>query len=221
MSTAAPLPTVAGATDCWKRIGIWGDRSCPELQEHIHCRNCPVYSDSAARLLDAPVPDSYLAANARHYAQAKTEARPGAHSVVIFRLATEWLALPTAVFREIAPTRAIHSLPHRTDRVVTGVANIRGELLVCVSLASALGIATEAAAGSRLAVVSREGSRFVFPADEIAGLHRYDPPDLSPVPATLAHAQAVYTRGILTWQDRPVGVLDDQLLFHTLNRSLA
>lgn len=208
------------ANDCWKRIGIWGDRTCPELKQHIHCRNCPVYSESAARLLDAPVPASYLAQNARHYAQAKTVTRPGARSVVIFRLASEWLALPTAVFREIATPRPIHSLPHRRDRVVTGVANIRGELLVCVSLAAALGIDGTPGADARLAVVSRGSDRFVFPADEIAGLHRFDDEDLAPVPATLAHAQAVYTRGILPWQNRAVGALDDELLFHTLNRSL-
>ncbi|MBI5769837.1 MAG: purine-binding chemotaxis protein CheW [Verrucomicrobia bacterium] len=211
----------AAAHDCWKRIGTWGDRSCPELKLHIHCRNCPVYSEAAARLLDAPVPEAYLAQNARHYAQAKTVARPGTRSAVIFRLAGEWLALPTAVFREIATPRPVHSLPHRRDRVVLGVANIRGELLVCVSLAAALGIPGQAPAGLRLAVMAREGARFVFPADEVAGLHRFDDADLAPVPATLAHAQAVYTRGILGWNGRPVGVLDDQLLFHTLNRSLA
>lgn len=212
--------STAPVKDCWKHIGIWGDRSCPELKQHIHCRNCPVYSDSAARLLDSEVPDSYLTGNARHYAQAKTEVRPGANSVVIFRVATEWLALPTAVFREIAPPRPVHSLPHRRDRVVTGVANIRGELLVCVSLAAALGIVTEPAAGARLAVLSRGSDRFVFAADEIAGLRRFDDANLAPVPATLAHAQAAYTRGILDWEGRPVGVLDDELLFYTLNRSL-
>ena len=210
----------ATSHDCWKRIGIWGDRTCPELKQHIHCRNCPVYSENAARLLDAEVPEAYLTQNARHYAQAKAELRPGARSALVFRLAGEWLALPTAVFREIATPRPVHSLPHRTDRVVLGVANIRGELLVCVSLAAALGIAGGPGAGARLAVMGREGARFTFPADEIAGLHRFDDADLSPVPATLAHAQAVYTRGILTWQGRPVGVLDDQLLFHTLNRGL-
>ena len=30
--------------DCWNRIGIHGDKSCPLLAEHIHCRNCSVYS---------------------------------------------------------------------------------------------------------------------------------------------------------------------------------
>ena len=38
--------------DCWNRIGIHGDKSCPLLAEHIHCRNCSVYSAAATRLLD-------------------------------------------------------------------------------------------------------------------------------------------------------------------------
>ncbi|MCW1245836.1 chemotaxis protein CheW, partial [Pseudomonas sp. SAICEU22] len=38
--------------DCWNRIGVHGDKSCPLLAEHIHCRNCSVYSAAATRLLD-------------------------------------------------------------------------------------------------------------------------------------------------------------------------
>lgn len=213
----------AASLDCWKRIGIWGDRSCPELKQHVHCRNCPVYGAGAVSLLDTEVSADYLTEQARRYAREKELARPGARSVVVFRLATEWLALPTAVFREIAPLRPVHVLPHRSDRIVRGVTNIRGELLVCVSLAAALGLGAEPgnAGGARLAVVSRGNDRFAFAADEIAALHRYDDADLSPAPATIAHAQATYTRGLLAWQGRPVGVLDDQLLFYTLNRSLA
>jgi chemotaxis-related protein WspD len=209
--------------DCWKRIGIWGDRSCPELKTYLHCRNCPVYSAGAVRLLDAEVSDAYLAGHARHYAEAKREVRHGARSAVIFRVVGEWFALATTVFREIAPMRPVHSLPHRRDRIVTGLVNIRGELLVCISMAATLGLAGEAGQDrtARLAVVSRESDRFVFVADEIAGLHRFDEVDLGPVPATLAHARAAYTRGILTWRERPVGVIDDQLLFYTLNRNLA
>ena len=210
-------------TDCWKRVGIWGDRSCPELKVHLHCRNCPVYSAGATRLLNAEVSEAYMAGHARHYAEAKRALRHGANSAVVFRLASEWFALATAVFREIAPLRPVHSLPHRRDRIVTGLVNIRGELLVGVSLAAALGLAAETGSDrtARLAVVLREGDRFVFAADEIAGIHRFDDVEVGPVPATLAHAQAPYTRGMLTWRDRPVGLLDDQLLFYTLNRTLA
>ena len=38
--------------DCWNKIGVWGNQECPELERVIHCRNCPVYSSAAARLLD-------------------------------------------------------------------------------------------------------------------------------------------------------------------------
>jgi chemotaxis-related protein WspD len=215
----------AGSPDlCWKRIGTWGDRSCPELPKHGHCRTCPVYSAGAAQLLDADVSPEYLAAGARLYAQPKVETRLSAESAVVFRVVGEWLALPTAVFLQIAPRRAVHSLPHRRAALVSGVVNVRGELLVCVSLAAALGLAASAGKPpptARHAVVGRGADRFVFEADEIAGLHRYDAKDVAPVPATLAHAQAVHTRGFLTWQERPVGLLDDGLLFHTFNRGLA
>ncbi len=39
------LPSV---DDCWNRIGVRGDRSCPKLAEHIHCRNCPVHAAAAS-----------------------------------------------------------------------------------------------------------------------------------------------------------------------------
>ena len=40
--------TAASINDCWNRIGVRGDASCPELEQHVHCRNCPVYSAAAA-----------------------------------------------------------------------------------------------------------------------------------------------------------------------------
>jgi len=215
----APAPN---SVSCWKQIGIWGDRSCPELVPHVHCRNCPVYADGAVRLLDVEVSPEYLATHAEQFARAKAVSRAGAESAVAFRLAGEWLALRTAVFSEIASRRPVHSLPHRRDRVIAGVTNIRGELIVCVSLTAALGIAEAAApAAARLAVLNREGSRFVFPADEIAGLVRFDAAELTPVPATLAHAQASYTRGMLAWQGRALAVLDDGRLFQALQQLLA
>jgi chemotaxis-related protein WspD len=41
------------------------------------------------------------------------------------------------------------------------------------------------------------------------------------VPATLAHAHAVHTCGLLHWRERPVGLLDDERLFRTFNEGLA
>ena len=42
------LPVRAWNEDaCWRRIGVAGDRTCPELAQHVHCRNCPVYAGAA------------------------------------------------------------------------------------------------------------------------------------------------------------------------------
>jgi chemotaxis-related protein WspD len=182
-----------------------------------------VQGGRATTLLDADVSLEYLAEQAQRYAHRKELARPGQRSAVVFRIAGEWLALPAPLFSEITAPRPVHSMPHRRDRAVRGIVNVRGELLVCVSLAAALGIDGEAGAGgaARLAALQRERERFAFTADEVAALHRHDDADLLPPPATVAHARAAYTRGLFVWQDRPVALLDEQLLFYTLNRSLA
>ena len=38
--------------DCWNRIGVYGDKSCERLREHVHCRNCEVHAAAAVRLLE-------------------------------------------------------------------------------------------------------------------------------------------------------------------------
>jgi len=214
---------------CWNHIGIWGDGSCAELKQAIHCRNCPVYSSAAATLLDREVDSTYLAQAAQAVrAERQTNTRE-TDSVVIFRLGAEWLALPAAVFQEVCEVRAVHSLPHRRSGSVLGVTNVRGALLVCVSLHALLGIDKSTAADNaqrrlvheRLLVVARDGERIVFPVDEIHGIHRFGPDQLGDAPATVSKSAATYTRAMLPWQGRAVGVLDDQLLFYTLNKSLA
>src|SRR4030095_4038577 len=40
---------------CWSQVGIWGNRSCPELQQHVHCRNCPAYAEAAVLMVVGPV----------------------------------------------------------------------------------------------------------------------------------------------------------------------
>jgi len=226
--TATPFARAA-LNDCWNKIGVRGDGSCPELERHVHCRNCPVYSAAAARLLDGELPAGHLAEWTGHFAGGRKAEEAGTHSVVIFRIGTEWLALPTAVFTEVATLRAVHSLPHRRDGIVLGLANVRGTLLVCVSLGDVLDLEKSAQTKKdhaqtqhrRLLVISREGSRLVFPVDEVHGIHRCQPGELKEVPATVAKATATYTKSVLAWRDRTVGCLDDQLLFYTLNRSLS
>jgi len=43
---------------------------------------------------------------------------------------------------------------------------------------------------------------------------------LKEVPTTVARAAVAYSTALLSWRGRSVGVLDDELVFYTLARSL-
>ena len=227
--SAVPTSSRGTINDCWNKIGVRGDFSCPELKKYIHCRNCPVYSAAALDLLDTDLPVDHIERWTSHVAQVKVLIEHDKYSVVVFRIGDEWLALPTILIKEIASIGAIHSVPHRQNGVMLGLANIRGELLVCVSLQELLGLQQSSkhkhdkhrAVNGRLMVIQREGSCVVCPVDEVYGIQNFHPREQMPIPATLAKATATYTLALLPWQQKSVGLLDDQLLFYTVDRSLA
>jgi chemotaxis-related protein WspD len=214
-------------SDCWNKIGVSGNGSCPELAKHIHCRNCPVYAAAGAELLNRQLPANYRQEWTEHFSREKSRIAPGKLSAVIFRIGSEWLALPTRAFQEVAEYRAIHTLPHRHDGLILGLINFRGELLVCVSLSRLLGIERETIREKpckvydRLVIAEWQGSLLTFPVNEVYGVHRYNPEELQESPATVALASTTFTRGTFTWDNKRVGCLDEDSLFSTLNRSLA
>jgi len=73
----------------------------------------------------------------------------------------------------------------------------------------------------RLVVVSRDGQRFAFPADEVLGVHRLPLADLQELPATVSRSIRALTAGIFPWQKRTVGLLEEEKFFAALIRSLA
>lgn len=209
--------------DCWNRIGIHGDRSCPLLAEHIHCRNCSVYSAAATRLLDR----YSLAQEARddrsaQYVQGEIKTR----SIVVFRLGEEWLGLPTRCLSEIAPVQTIHSLPHQRSRALMGVANVRGVLVPCLSMVELLGLDPTVAADStgrvtpRMLIVAAQGGPVVVPVDEVDGIHAMDERELESASASGTHANARFTLGVLQWKARSLRLLDPEQLLSAITRSL-
>lgn len=212
---------------CWKEIGTFGDRSCPELGALAHCRNCPVYSAAGRRLLDRELPEGYRQEWTERLANQKDAGKVETVSLIVFRLREELLALKTVFFQEAAEAAVPHSIPLRTGEVFKGVVNVNGELILCVSVAALLGMTGEERDGAtdhkiypRLVVVSREGQRFAFPADEVLGVHRFSLTVLQELPATASRSVRALTAGILPWHDRTVGLLEEEKLFAALSRSL-
>lgn len=225
-TSAVSLESPGEDFDCWNRIGVFGDGSCKELPAAVHCRNCPVYAAAGARLLERRAPDGYQRQWTEYFSRERKRPAPGRISAVIFRIGAAWLALSTKAFLEVTERRAIHSLPHRRNGIVLGVTNVRGELLVCVSLAKLLGLDDSAAAApgepnKRLVVAEWQGDLVTFPVSEVDGVHRFQPQDMQEVPPTIARANPSLTQAILDWKNLKVGCLDEDSLFSAINRSLA
>lgn len=204
--------------DCWNRIGVHGDKSCPLLAEHVHCRNCAVYAAAATRLLDR-----YALAQDVHVREEQQEQGHSGPSLLVFRLGEEWLALVTRCLAEVAPMQPVHSLPHQRSRVLQGVANVRGALVPCLSLTDLLGIEltpvvpASARVMPRMLILAASGGAVVLPVDEVDGIHAIDP----------LHARSDagndnrFTRQVLQWRGRSVRVLDEQQLLSAVDRSLS
>ena len=219
----APMP------ECWRLIGVAGDRSCPELEVFIHCRNCPVLAEAARTFFDRGAPAGYLDDWRAILEEPAAAPASDTASVLVFRLGGEWLALPTAVLVEVTPLRTIHRLPHRSGGVLAGIVNIRGQLQLCASLHDLVGIAggppmagdeSTGRGTARLLVVERPGEetadRWVFRVDEVAGVHRVTKGMLRAVPSTVGHAGGRLSSALFAWQDRTVALLDEARVFDGL-----
>jgi chemotaxis-related protein WspD len=206
---------------CWATIGTWGDGTCPVLASAVHCRNCDVFARTGRQLLDRVPPAEYISNWTTVLAEARTEEAERERVALVVSLGDSYYALPIAICREAMDAHPIRRLPHRTDGVVLGLVGVRGELRVCVSLA-ALGLDDRREPTNRkMVVLERDGREWVAPVGDIHGVHRYGVADIEPVPLTLSQSPNPYTVGLVRWEDRMVGVLEDELLMATLARRLA
>jgi chemotaxis-related protein WspD len=219
----------APVDDCWNRIGVWsrGRASCPELQQVIHCRNCQRYSSAGRSMLERPMSDEYQLEWTERLATADSAPEDRSRSVLVFRLGDEWIGLDCRFVQEISEMRSIHSLPHKTGTLIKGLVNMRGELKLCLSIGALLQLdkATEDyrvdhEIHERLIYVAKQDQSFVFPVSEVHGVHRYCANSVKATPSTLAKAKQSFTAGVLAWENRHIGLIDDELLFYALAEGL-
>lgn len=215
----------APVDDCWNRIGVRGDRSCPQLEEHIHCRNCPVHAAAAISLLDRySLGSEHLElAPVEAVAKGVEEGRPH----LIFRLGEEWLGLPTRALAEVAPACVVHSLPHQRSPALLGVANVRGTLVACISLGELLGLDSRTVARDatrivpRMLILAATGGPILSPVDEVDGIHELDEKAIVAASAQSHAANDRFTHGVMQWRNRSIRLLDQNALLDAATRSLA
>lgn len=222
--------------DCWNKIGVGGDRTCKQLKTYIHCRNCPVYSAAGRGLLERDAPGGYIDEWTNLFSQTQFPETVSqientrTQAVIIFRLGIEWLALSANLFKEVTAPTIIHTIPHRSNDVLRGIVNIRGEILMCISLTNLLGLEipekiknakTSAVSQQRMVVVEKNEDRWVFGVDEVSSIQRFHPHQFRPAPAVVSQSKEAFTKSVIPWQNKKVSYLDDELLFYTINRRIS
>ncbi len=210
---------------CFKRIGIYGDSTCPKLPELAHCRVCPEFYRAGKSLFERPAPEEWLEEWTDDLAEAKEIESPGAQVTVVFRSGQEWLALNAPCFIRIMNPRSIHTVPFRTGKTFLGLANVDGELIPCVSLPHLMGL-TEVPETQgmgmfrRMVMVAKDGDRFAFTVDEVLEVRKLTPEEIRETPSTVSRSAATLTTGVFLIGGKNVGLLDEGKFFTSLRGSM-
>jgi len=170
-------------------------------------------------------PAHYLEEWVERLAQPEEQVEQDLLSLVIFRLHDEHLAVQTSWLVEVTLPQPIHAIPHRTNEIVLGLVNIRGQLRICFSAHGLLGAALPArseqthrddvkrsaayvASLDRMLILHERSEQWVFPVEEVLGVHRLPMQELRPVPSTFGKAGA-FSQSVFTWASHTVGYLDE------------
>lgn len=215
--------------NCWNEIGIAGDRSCPELTEMIHCRNCPVFARAAQGFFDRAAPDGYLKEWSDQLSNSFKPVNKETLSLLIFRLGHEWFGVRSQIVVEVTLPRPIHSIPHRRSAILEGMVNLRGQIQLQVSLKELFGVShsanpsrdpkagdTQAFGGARLIVLMQAGETWVFLADEVLEVRRFSKHEARTVPSTLSNSAFSFSQSVFVEESRTIGYLDEARLFEAL-----
>ncbi len=180
-------------------------------------------------LLNRPTTAEYLAEWEERVASPTPAMAQDQFSVLVFEVAGLWLAADIALLVEITEPRPIHRVPHRTNPVFLGVVNIRGQLRLCASLTGLMKVQEgthkkrdekKGHVFPRLVMLADSRGPWVFPVDEVVGVLRFVPEDVSLAPVTVARAHNAMTKGVIKWEGRQLDYIDAKLLFTALHRSL-
>ena len=186
----------------------------------------------ARTFFDRQPPPQYLEEWVQRLAQPEERVEQDLQSLVIFRLHDEYLAVQTRSLVEVTLTQSIHTIPHRTNEVVLGLVNVRGQLRICVSAHGLLGVASPAANEStyrnevpqaaqleksqqRMLIIHERSEQWVFPVEAVLGVHRLPATGFRPVPATFGKAGA-FSQAVFTWESHTVGYLDEDRFISAL-----
>ena len=189
---------------CWSKNGLWGDCSCTQLKDVLHCRNCKNFGNktitdlSEKQLIDFPRID--IVENLQN---------EELHSYFLFKCANSFFALSPQFVGEVTPPTEVHRIPHRTGNSVEGVSNINGELVLVIDIYNTFNLPkTRGVAG--LMVLCKVGNeKMAFKTDSVLGMRKIE---VSKIKDVKEDSSPFICNVFSTQEASDVNVLDVELL---------
>jgi len=179
------------------------------------------FRQAGVDLFNRPSDEEYVRQWTEQLAQPKADGGDKGQLLLIFRIGKEYLALPTALLHHVGDVLPAHRIPHR-PLPIRGLVNINGLLAPCVCLANLLNISADAEAGesARLLMAGTEPDLWAFTVDEVITMYRLAQDDIQSLPVTVGRSPTQRTRVLFDFDNRQVGLLDENLLASAIERSL-
>jgi len=162
----------------------------------------------------------YLPEQAKIWAQSMDLQLQDKTGAFILKVGNEHLAWPTCSAQVLLGSRPIHSIPHRKQAVLKGIAAISGKLTTCLSLAGLLDIKTDKTVEKQnILLISHQKAPWGMLIDQIDNHIHFHDDDIQALPSTLAQSNC-YSRGMLAWQNKHIPLLDEALVIAGFERAL-
>ncbi|MFT4691235.1 MAG: chemotaxis-related protein WspD [Limisphaerales bacterium] len=188
-------------------------------------------SNATRQLLNSRPPADYRNEWTRNVAEERSDSPEDTEAVLVFQLGEHWMGLNAVTVEHVTEMQVIHSIPHRSEEVLRGIVNIRGELMICVSLGHWFGFHQAAPSPrclmgpeERLVVTRVLHDRFAFPVSRVRGVHAFESSLLAPPQERNYPVVDDFTRGEIRvgkgTDPITVHVLDHFALFKAISQSL-
>jgi chemotaxis-related protein WspD len=138
-------------------------------------------------LLDRPLAAEEIRANTELVAAQGELTAVRMRSLLVFRVGAERLALEAESTHRVVKATPVRRVPHRTNKVFAGIANVAGELTPVALVGAALGVHA-GTAQPHFIVIGGARARWAFGADQVEGVRRVDAARMIPAPTTVRHA---------------------------------
>ena len=170
------------------------------------------------RLLDKPLSEGDLREATERVAKPLELAEEDVARLLVVQAGDELMGFEAVQVSQVTRATGVHRIPHRSNKIIRGLCNLDGELMLCADLAKLLELSDGADAAAqqqeqrRMIVLGDQRNRWVVEVDAVQGVLAVVRDAFRRPPITVDAALARYTSSLVPLDDGMAALLDVERL---------